>query len=210
MNWCDLSQLPLRLAHQSLSVLACIRVTRTIRLLLRGGLISAAVATSAAAWQLHQRALTFPGAHEVNSIELAVDSGRQQQDETIAGFMAAWPQAPQTERLVDTVVAAAQLADVRIASVAVLANEPPPDAVPATDVQVELRGRYAALKAWMREAGLRHANVGILTIQIRGADGGAAAAGGDDELEASVRLRQFARPNAAAAAAALPVGEGAR
>lgn len=183
-------------------------MTRTIRLLLPGGLFAAAVAASSAAWQLHQRALALPETHGYGGAELVAESDRQQQNAAIVGFMAAWPNAPQAERLIDTAVAAAPLAGVRIGSVAVLTSEAVPEALPATDVQVELRGRYAELKAWMREAGLRHANVGIVAIQIRGTDGGAAAAGGNDELEASVRLRQFARPNAAAAA--LPVGEGAR
>lgn len=184
-------------------------MTGKMRLRLAIVLSAAVAATSAAAWQLHQRALALLEAQGNDGAELVAGSDRQQQDGAVDGFMVAWPPAPQTERLVDTAVAAAPLAGVRIASVAVLTSEAVPDAVPATDVQVELRGRYADLKAWMREAGLRHANVGIVTIQIRSADGGAAAAGGDDELEASVRLRQFARPNAAAAAA-LPVGEGAR
>lgn len=183
-------------------------MTRVIPLLLPGFVLAAAAATSVAAWQLHQRALAFPETHGNGGAHLVAESGSQQQDGVVAGFMVAWPPAPQTERLVDTAVAAARLAGVRVASVAVLTSEAVPEAVPATDVQVELRGRYAELKAWMREAGLRHANVGIVAIQMRGADGGAAAAGGNDELEASVRLRQFARPNAAAAA--LPVGDGAR
>lgn len=183
-------------------------VTRAIPLLLPGVVFAAAAATSAAAWQLHKRGLALPETHGNGGAELVAESARQQQDEAIAGFMAAWPRAPQTELLVDTAVAAAQLAGVRIASVAMLTIESPPDAVPATDFQVDLRGRYAALKGWMREAGLRHANVGVVTIKIRGSDGGTAAAGGSDELEVTVRLRQFARPDAAAAAS--PVGEGAR
>lgn len=153
-------------------------------------LVLATFAALAAGWQIRR-------AHEAVRTELRQQSLAASAAGAVAGpavprdFTFGWPLYSDDAAVWVSVLAAAQRSNLRVLSVVSHAGTLQDAGVPSSDLTVELRGDYAAIKAWLDELATRRANLAIVLLDFRHAAGPAAPGA---PLEATVRLRSFTRP----------------